>query len=81
MSIATEPRRITPTLSQVRNQYENDLQLVGLQILADAARSSRPADYIGAMLDTVRTSYGAREVTYLVQFITGLAEERGLLGA
>jgi hypothetical protein len=71
--------RVTPTLDQVRAKYENDLQLVGLQTLAEAERSTRPGDYIAAMLDVIRDSYGPREATYLCRFIMEQAESRGLL--
>jgi hypothetical protein len=81
MTTTAEGLRITPTLSQVRAKWETDLQVEGLSILAGAAASSRPADYIAAILDTIRDSYAPREATYLVDFITGHAGERGLLGA
>jgi hypothetical protein len=79
MSTAQTLLPITPTLDQVRDKWVNDLQLVGLHTLAEAARSTRPADYIAAILDTVRDSYHPREVTYLSQFIMHHAEQRGLL--
>jgi hypothetical protein len=72
--------RVRPTLAQVQAKWTNDLQLVGLQILADAARGIRHADYIACMLDTIRDSYAPREATYIVEFVLHHAALRGLLG-
>lgn len=79
METTSQTLRVTPTREQVRAKYETDLQVVGLQTLAEAARSTRPGDYIAAILDVIRDSYGAREVTYLIRFIMERAESRGLL--
>jgi hypothetical protein len=80
MAATTNTIDRTPTLSQMRAKYETDLQVVGLQILSDAAASSRPADYIGGCLDAIRDSYDARSATYIIEFVMGHAERRGLLG-
>ena len=70
----------TPTLEGVRGKWTADLQVEGLLVLADAARSSRPGDYLAAVLDNIRDCYHAREATYLCMFIMHHASERGLLG-
>jgi hypothetical protein len=81
MTLAETKERYTPTVDQMRRGYHSDLQLVGLHVLSEAERSSRPADYIAAMLETIRDCYHPREVTYLTEFIMHHAEARGLLDA
>jgi hypothetical protein len=71
--------RYTPTVDQMRLGYIAPLQVMGLQTLEEASRSSRPADFIAAVLDAIRDSYHPREVTYLTKFILHQAEARGLL--
>ena len=69
-----------PTLEGVRHKWTCDLQVEGLQVLADAARSGRPSDYLAANLDDIRDAYHPREATYLCNFILYHAGRRGLLG-
>ena len=73
--------RYTPTVDQHLGRYRADLQVMGLQTLAEAERSGRPADFLAAVLDTIRDCYHPREVTYLCKFIMHNAEVRGLLDA
>ena len=51
-----------------------------LHILAQAAKTSRPALYISTMMDVIREDGHPRDVTYLTSFIMHHASERGLLG-
>ena len=72
----------TPTLEGVRHKWHGDLQLQGLLVLSEAARSSRPALYISENLADIRDAYQnhPREATYLCNFILYHAGQRGLLG-
>ena len=45
MSQSKTDLRFTPTVDQMRRGYVGPLQVLGLQTLVEAERSSRPADF------------------------------------